>query len=33
MIYGGEPLGAAPGGSGGGWTSPAFAGWRDAVKG
>jgi hypothetical protein len=28
VIYGGEPLGAAPDGSGGGWTSRAFASWR-----
>jgi hypothetical protein len=27
VIYGGQPLGPAPAGSGGGWTSPAFAGW------
>jgi uncharacterized tannase-like protein DUF6351 len=27
VIYGGEPLGPAPAGSGGGWTSPSFAGW------
>jgi hypothetical protein len=27
VIYGGKPLGAAPAGSGGGWTSPSFAGW------
>jgi hypothetical protein len=28
VIYGGRPLGAAPGGSGGGWTSAAFGSWR-----
>jgi hypothetical protein len=28
VIYGGQPLGPAPAGSGGGWTSPSFAGWR-----
>jgi hypothetical protein len=28
VIYGGRPLGPAPQGSGGGWTSPAFASWR-----
>jgi hypothetical protein len=27
VIYGGQPLGAAPAGSGEGWTSPTFAGW------
>ncbi|HKO29247.1 MAG TPA: DUF6351 family protein [Solirubrobacteraceae bacterium] len=27
VIYGGKPLGPAPAGSGGGWTSPSFAGW------
>jgi hypothetical protein len=27
VIYGGKPLGPAPGGSGEGWTSSAFAGW------
>lgn len=27
VIYGGRPLGPAPKGSGGGWTSPAFDGW------
>ena len=27
VIYGGQPLGPAPAGSGGGWTSPSFAGW------
>jgi hypothetical protein len=27
VIYGGRPLGPAPAGSGGGWTSPSFAGW------
>ena len=29
VIYGGRPLGPAPAGSGGGWTSAAFASWRD----
>ena len=33
VIYGGKPLGPAPGGSGSGWASPSFAGWREAVKG
>ena len=28
VVYGGRPLGAAPRGSGGGWSSPAFAVWR-----
>jgi hypothetical protein len=28
VIYGGRPLPAAPGGSGSGWTSGSFAGWR-----
>jgi hypothetical protein len=28
VIYGGKPLGPAPANSGGGWTSPPFAGWR-----
>jgi hypothetical protein len=27
VIYGGRPLGPAPAGSGGGWTSPSFDGW------
>jgi hypothetical protein len=27
--YGGQPLGPAPGGSGGAWTSNSFDGWRD----
>ena len=30
VVYGGEPLGAAPTGSGGGWTSGAFSSWRNA---
>jgi hypothetical protein len=30
VVYGGERLGAAPGGSGGGWTSRAFSSWRRA---
>jgi hypothetical protein len=29
VVYGGEPLGAAPTGSGGGWTSGAFSSWRN----
>jgi hypothetical protein len=33
VVYGGSPLGAAPAGSGGGWTSRAFAGWREAKRG
>jgi transposase len=33
VIYGGRPLGRAPRGSGGGWTSPSFRGWRRAVVG
>ena len=33
VVYGGSPLGAAPAGSGGGWTSRSFAGWRDAKRG
>jgi hypothetical protein len=28
VFYGGRLLGPAPGGSGGGWTSPAFGSWR-----
>lgn len=28
VIYGGKPLGAAPGGSGDGWASGSFDGWR-----
>jgi hypothetical protein len=28
VIYGGKPLGGAPAGSGGGWTSGVFSGWR-----
>jgi hypothetical protein len=28
VVYGGKPLGAAPGGSGEGWTSGSFSGWR-----
>jgi len=28
VVYGGQPLGPAPAGSGGGWTSAAFASWR-----
>jgi hypothetical protein len=28
VIYGGRPLGPAPAGSGGGWTSAEFASWR-----
>jgi hypothetical protein len=28
VIYGGRPLGAAPAGSGEGWSSSAFSGWR-----
>jgi hypothetical protein len=28
VVYGGRALGAAPAGSGGGWTSTAFGGWR-----
>ncbi len=30
VVYGGERLGAAPDGSGGGWTSRAFSSWRRA---
>ncbi len=33
VIYGGTPLGPAPTGSGGGWTSPAFASWLQAEPG
>jgi Tannase-like family of unknown function (DUF6351) len=29
VITGGQPLGPAPGGSGDGWTSTSFAGWRN----
>jgi hypothetical protein len=28
VVYGGRPLGPAPDGSGEGWTSPSFGGWR-----
>jgi hypothetical protein len=28
VVYGGQPLGPAPNGSGSGWTSPTFDGWR-----
>jgi hypothetical protein len=28
VVYGGKPLGAAPRGSGEGWTSGSFSGWR-----
>ena len=30
VIYGGEPLGPAPSGSGGGWASGSFSSWRKA---
>jgi Tannase-like family of unknown function (DUF6351) len=30
VVYGGEPLGAAPTGSGGGWASGSFSSWRNA---
>jgi hypothetical protein len=33
VIYGGKTLGAAPTGSGAGWTSKAFRSWRAAEKG
>jgi len=33
VLYGGEPLGPAPHGSGSGWTSDSFAGWREAQAG
>ncbi len=33
VVYGGRALGAAPAGSGNGWTSPAFASWRTAERG
>jgi hypothetical protein len=33
VIFGGEPLGAAPAGSGDGWTSDSFDSWRDAERG
>lgn len=33
VIYGGRPLGPAPGRSGTGWASPAFASWRRAIPG
>jgi hypothetical protein len=33
VVYGGRELGVAPGGSGDGWTSPVFAGWRNGRKG
>ena len=32
VVYGGQPLGAAPAGSGGGWTSAAFDSWRQAAQ-
>jgi len=28
VVYGGRPLGPAPGGSGSGWTSDTFGSWR-----
>jgi hypothetical protein len=28
VVYGGKPLGTAPAGSGSGWTSASFSGWR-----
>jgi hypothetical protein len=31
VVYGGRSLGAAPGGSGQGWTSPAFSSWRSGL--
>jgi hypothetical protein len=31
VVYGGQPLGAAPAGSGDGWTSSSFGGWRGGV--
>jgi hypothetical protein len=30
VVYGGTPLGPAPAGSGGGWTSPSFDSWLEA---
>jgi hypothetical protein len=33
VVYGGRMLGAAPGGSGDGWTSPVFSVWRKGRKG
>ena len=33
VIYGGRSLGAAPGGSGNGWTGPVFSVWRKGRKG
>jgi hypothetical protein len=33
VIYGGKPLGPAPQGSGGGWTSGSFSSWRAARQG
>ncbi|MBV9214159.1 MAG: hypothetical protein JOZ25_11005 [Actinobacteria bacterium] len=33
VVYGGRSLGAAPGGSGDGWTSPVFGVWRKGEKG
>ena len=33
VVYGGRKLGLAPGGSGDGWTSPAFAAWRKGRQG
>jgi len=32
VVYGGRPLGAAPAGSGTGWTSEAFGGWRGTAS-
>ena len=33
VVYGGRKLGAAPGGSGNGWTSPVFGVWRKGRQG
>ena len=33
VVYGGQPLGAAPADSGSGWAAPAFLSWLDAVPG
>ena len=33
VVYGGRSLGAAPGGSGNGWTGPVFSVWRKGRKG
>ena len=33
VVFGGEPLGPAPAGSAGGWTSKSFSDWQAAIPG